>query len=208
MTLGSALHRPLSFGRRGIRALTGRAYGWLLGWRGAFVPVGSRVIGGRRIQVGRGFEAFGPVWIEAVERFAGHHFSPSICIGKNFSASKNLHISAAYRIDIGDDCLFGSNVYVGDNGHGAYGKSLPGMSPDVPPKERALAGSPVLVGHRVWLGDNVVVLAGVTIGDGAVVGANTVVREDVPPGVIAVGSPVRFVKKWDAPTQSWLRVEG
>jgi acetyltransferase-like isoleucine patch superfamily enzyme len=48
-----------------------------------------------------------------------------------------------------------------------------------------------------WLGQNVVVLPGVTIGAGAVVAANSVVREDVPPGSVAAGAPARVVRMLD-----------
>ncbi len=53
---------------------------------------------------------------------------------------------------------------------------------------------PVRIGDRVWLGANVIVLRGVTIGDDVVVGAGSVVTHDLPSGVLAVGSPARVVR--------------
>jgi acetyltransferase-like isoleucine patch superfamily enzyme len=53
----------------------------------------------------------------------------------------------------------------------------------------------VNIGRGVWIGANVTVLPGVTIGDGAVIGAGSLVTKDIPPGVVAVGSPAHAIKK-------------
>ena len=52
----------------------------------------------------------------------------------------------------------------------------------------------VTIGNDVWIGLNVTIMYNVTIGDGAVVGAHTVLREDVPPYAVVVGNPQRIVK--------------
>ena len=57
------------------------------------------------------------------------------------------------------------------------------------------------VGNDVWIGCNVVVLPGVTIGDGAVVAAGSIVTKDVPPYAIVAGSPARVLRyRWDEKT--------
>lgn len=53
---------------------------------------------------------------------------------------------------------------------------------------------PTKVGNDVWIGANVTILRGVTIGDGAVIGANSMVTKDVPPYAIVVGNPARIIK--------------
>ncbi len=54
--------------------------------------------------------------------------------------------------------------------------------------------APVRIGNSVWLGAKVTVLKGVSIGDGAIVGANAVVSSDLPPGAVAVGVPARVMR--------------
>ena len=59
----------------------------------------------------------------------------------------------------------------------------------------ACHGKPVHIGRRVWLGGDVKILEGVTIGDDTVIGAGSIVTKDIPSGVIAVGNPCRVVRQ-------------
>jgi acetyltransferase-like isoleucine patch superfamily enzyme len=52
----------------------------------------------------------------------------------------------------------------------------------------------VYIGKNVWIGDKASIMPGVTIGEGCIVGANTVVTKDVPPYSVVVGSPAKIVK--------------
>ena len=64
--------------------------------------------------------------------------------------------------------------------------------PDI--SEMPLKGD-IIIGNDVWLGQNVTILAGVNIGDGVIIGLNSVVASDIPPYTVAVGNPARVVKK-------------
>jgi acetyltransferase-like isoleucine patch superfamily enzyme len=70
---------------------------------------------------------------------------------------------------------------------------LPGLRID----QQSCGVEPVAIGSDVWLGTGVVVLPGVSIGDGAVVGANSVVTRDVAPMTVVAGVPARFLKTRD-----------
>lgn len=89
------------------------------------------------------------------------------------------------RITLGDNALLGPGVFITANNYGV----LPG----IPIMYQEHQERDVRIGADVWLGYGAVVLPGVTIGDGAVVGASAVVSKDVPAGAIAVGSPCRVV---------------
>ena len=58
---------------------------------------------------------------------------------------------------------------------------------------------PITVGHDVWLGARCIILGGVTIGNGAVVGAGSIVTSDIPPYAVAVGNPARVIRYRFAP---------
>ena len=62
-----------------------------------------------------------------------------------------------------------------------------------------IAHAPVVVSDRVWIGFNVSVLKGVTIGEGAVIGACSVVTQDIPPYALAVGNPARVIRALSPP---------
>jgi carbonic anhydrase/acetyltransferase-like protein (isoleucine patch superfamily) len=110
-------------------------------------------------------------------------------IGDGTGMSGYCVLSAALEVTVGRNVLFGRNVHVADHRHGI---ELPG----VPVRQQPLEDRrPVRIGDGAWLGQNVVVLPGVTIGAGAVVGANSVVREDLPPRSVAVGAPARVVRQ-------------
>lgn len=181
------------FGRAGRSAL-GRLHGALLGWPGAHVPFGSRLYGMENIEVGEDFDSRGPVWIEAVSSYAGQRFSPKITIGARFRSSGGTHIGAVGSIRIGADCLFGRGVTLIDHGHGSYDDPT-GAEFATPPILRELSGrGPIVVGANVWIGENAVILGGVEIGDGAVIGANSVVTHDIPARSIAAGAPARVLR--------------
>ena len=64
-----------------------------------------------------------------------------------------------------------------------------------PEKRANLIPAPIHIGNKVWLGANVTVLPGVTIGDGAIIAAGAVVTKDVPAGAVAAGVPARIIKQ-------------
>jgi lipopolysaccharide O-acetyltransferase len=128
-----------------------------------------------------------------------------ITIGKNVMANYRLHIGCIKKIIIGENTLFGSDCLVIDHSHGDYGK-LSHSSPLIPPSRRELFYAPVVIGSNCWLGDQVSVMPGVSIGDGVVIGAGSVVVKDIPPYSIAVGVPAVVIKKYDFNTKQWHKV--
>ncbi|MGB3684261.1 MAG: DapH/DapD/GlmU-related protein [Ornithinimicrobium sp.] len=68
------------------------------------------------------------------------------------------------------------------------------LEPD-PRRQKWEAAQPITIGDNVWLGGGVIVCPGVSIGADTVVGAGSVVSRDLPPGVLAVGSPARVIRE-------------
>jgi len=127
-------------------------------------------------------------------------------IGCNVQLNDSVHIAAIEEVVIGDFTLIASRVFISDHNHGSYAIQDPLSIPSIPPVLRPLSSSPVYIGKNVWLGEQVCVLPGVTIGDGSIIGANSVVTHDIPPNSIAVGNPARVLKIFDKFTNSWVRV--
>ena len=132
------------------------------------------------------------------QRHEAQTFSPGIQFGHRVSCSGNLVIGAAQRVTIGDDVMFASNVTLLDNFHGFDDAHIPYK---YQPLWRI---APVEVKRGCWIGQNVVIMPGVVIGEMSIVGANSVVTESLPDRVIAVGAPARVIKRWDDDRHEWV----
>ena len=115
------------------------------------------------------------------------NFGGSHChFGNNVYANFNLTLVDDTHIYVGDNTMIGPNVVIATAAH------------PICPELRAEAyqyNLPVHIGKNCWLGAGVIVLPGVTIGDGSVIGAGSVVTKDVPSGVVAVGNPCRVLRE-------------
>ncbi|TGX80042.1 sugar O-acetyltransferase [Palleniella muris] len=113
-------------------------------------------------------------------------FGKHISIGDNFIANFNLTILDEGMVTIGDNVFIGPNCGIYTITHA--------LLPDQR-NEGVMKAAPVTIGSDVWLAANVVVLPGVTIGDGAVIGAGSVVTHDIPSHTLAVGNPCRVLRE-------------
>lgn len=127
----------------------------------------------------------------------------SLVIGKDARIGDYVHINADEKITIGDNVLIASKVFISDASHGIY-KGANQSSPYSNPSLRETITSPVTIGNNVWIGENVVILAGSKIGRGCIIGANTLVNGgEFPDNTIIVGNPARIIKKYDEETNKW-----
>lgn len=111
-----------------------------------------------------------------------------LTIGKRGSFNHNIHFGAAFgEITIGDNVLIGPNVVLRAADH-VFEDSA------TPIKDQGHQGGKISIGSDVWLAANVVVTSGVSIGDGVVVGAGSVVTEDLPEMSVCVGVPAKPIK--------------
>lgn len=106
--------------------------------------------------------------------------------GSGIYANSNLTLVDAGHIYIGDKVMFGPNVTIATASHPI----------DAELRSRGLQyNRDVHIGENAWIGANVVILPGVTIGDNCVIGAGSVVTGDIPEGMVAVGNPCRVLRE-------------
>lgn len=110
-----------------------------------------------------------------------------VTIGEGTYANMNLTLIDDWKITIGRHVLFGPNVTLCTTGHPIH--------PDH--RMDGMYSFPITIGDNVWLGANVIVMPGVTIGATAVIGAGSVVTKDIPANVIAFGSPCKVYRQID-----------
>lgn len=108
-------------------------------------------------------------------------------IGSDVLVNAFSVIGANQSVEIGDHCIFAAYVHITDAAHGVE-------RPEELIKHAPSHSAPVCIEKNVWLGSAVMVMMGVSIGQGSVVGAKALVNCDVPPMSIAHGVPARVVR--------------
>ena len=125
-------------------------------------------------QVDESFCLFPPVYAD---------FGQNIAVGKRVFINEGCCFQDQGGIEIGDDCLIGQQVVFATLNH------------DPAPRRRAnMFAAPIRLGKRVWIGAHATVLAGVTVGDNAIVAAGAVVTKDVPANAVVAGVPARIIR--------------
>jgi acetyltransferase-like isoleucine patch superfamily enzyme len=146
-----------------------------------FVPDGRLVIGDRFIVAGHRSQVTLLVSPGATLR-----------IGDDVGINHGTEIEAWHDVRIGNNTMLAPYVSIID--HDRH---------EIEPGAQMYRG-PVVIGNNVWLCRNVCVMSGVTIGDGSVIGANSVVTKDIPAGVFAAGLPAKVIRQLDLP-EGWVR---
>ncbi|WP_017494976.1 DapH/DapD/GlmU-related protein [Flavobacterium sp. WG21] len=129
-----------------------------------------------------------------------------LSIGNNVQINDYVHIGVSNGVTIGDNTLIASKVFISDHNHGNYSGENQ-SSPYEKPISRILESKEVKIGKNVWIGEFVSILPGVTVGDGAIIGAMSVVTKDVPSNSIVVGSPAKVIKVYNEKEKKWESIK-
>lgn len=108
-------------------------------------------------------------------------------LGDEVGFNYGCYVNGYGGLTIGDRTIFGPYTMIHTANHG--------MDPDRPRIEQGWVKEPVSIGKDCWIGMGAVILPGVTIGDGVIVGAGSVVVKDLPPRTVAVGNPCKVIKQ-------------
>jgi len=162
---------------------------------GATAIVHSTAAGRARIEIGAHTHVDGELLV--------HDYGGEIRIGSYSYVGAGARVWSGERVAIGDHVFIAHNVNIADtNAHQFdateraehYRRTVVGKMPF---EKGTIRTAAVTIGNHAWINFNVAVLKGVTIGEGAIVGACSVVTEDVPPYVLVAGNPARVVRQLD-----------
>lgn len=126
-------------------------------------------------------------------RHVNEDFNPAIIIKSGTNIGDYAHITCVNKIVIGNDVLIGRRVTITDNSHGEFKTEDLLLPPAVRKLHSKTIG--VEINDRVWIGENVVILPGVSIGEGCIIAAGAIVSKDIPPYCIAGGIPAKIIKR-------------
>ncbi len=102
-------------------------------------------------------------------------------------------------VTIGNDIRLAQNITLSGLNHNY-------QDINIPIHQQGVSTAPIRIEDNTWIGANVVVLAGITVGKHSIVAAGSVVTKDVPPYSVAVGNPARIVKQYNFETNLWEKI--
>lgn len=114
-------------------------------------------------------------------------YPQGITLGNNVAITRDVTLDGRGTIEIADDTMIGFESIILTSTHNFNQK-------DVLIRNQGMFDAPVKIGKDVWIGARTIILPGVTVGDGAIIGANSVVTKDVMSNTIVGGIPARFIK--------------
>ena len=165
-------------------------------WSWRFTALGARTtLGAKQLcnnpaiaSVG-GHTMVGDNWVFADLNPSEKSGIPKLKIGDWCRIQHSFQCNVYDNVEIGDYCLFAPRVFISDADH-APDPSVPGIS--LSPNFNS---DPIKIGSGCWLGVNVTVLKGVTIGENSIVAAGSVVTKSFPPNSIIGGVPAKLLKR-------------
>lgn len=161
---------------------------------GTSLPDGLALLGPQHMEIGDRVLIGRYARLEAI----GEDNGVKLRVGTRSRIGPYAHIGAALSLTIGEYVGIASGVLIIDHDHdfrdpreGYYGTGY-------------LLASPIVIKDKAWIGERAIVLKGVTIGEGAIVGAGALVNRDVPAYSIAVGVPAKVVRRFDFELGQWV----
>jgi len=112
----------------------------------------------------------------------------NISFGENVGVARDVVLDGRGGLEIGDNTLIGfeSVIITSSHNHARC---------DIPISEQGMISRPIKIGNNCWIGARVILLPGVTIGNGSIIGASAVVTKDIPDYSIAAGIPCKVIRK-------------
>jgi acetyltransferase-like isoleucine patch superfamily enzyme len=154
--------------------------------QGSRIDWTARVTGPGRIAIGNSCTVGRNCHLKSASDQRGFG-EPNLVLGNNVFLNDGTIVDANYLVVIGDNTMLGPHCMVIDSNHRFN-------DPDRAVTDQGCEYKPVTIGRDCWIGAHSLVLAGVTVGDHSIIGANSTVTHDIPPCSLAVGTPARTVR--------------
>ena len=147
----------------------------------------AKIINPKHISIGNGTRICRYAFIAPIVKYLDQHFSPQIEILEDCYIGHSVHIVCTKKIKIGKNCLIADRVFIADNihGHKDINRSII--------ENNLIEKGEVHIGNGVWIGENACIFGNLTVGEGAIIGANSVVTKSIEPYSINVGIPSRKI---------------
>jgi acetyltransferase-like isoleucine patch superfamily enzyme len=149
------------------------------------------ILSSQYIEISDNFIAGVRFRIEAWDGYYDQKFFSKIKIGNKVIFNTDIHIGCNNKIDIGNNCLFGSRIYITDHHHGVPTPEMLKIAPkDIPLSSKG----PVIIKDNVWVGEGVAIMPNVTDGENSIIATNALVTKDVPANCVDAGVPAKVIK--------------
>ena len=155
-----------------------------------------KIQGHEHISIGRQTYIHKFVWLGA---YKIEDTSPELVISDGVCIGNFNHITCVKKVVIGKNVLTADRVYISDNLHKFSNPNIPILQQGIFVKNE------VKIGEGSWIGENVCII-GASVGKNSIIGANSVVTNDIPDYSIAVGAPARVIKKYNFSTKAWEKI--
>ena len=169
---------------------------------------------GKQVELGTNVSIYGPKYIEigdntkiqsgsriqAVDHYApsGQRFDPHLIIGSRCFIEFHVHIGACYHVEIGNDVMLASGVYISDHQHRYDDTTKPVSCQPVTENGR------IVIGDGCFVGEGACIFSDVVLGKHVVVGANAVVTKSVPSYCVVAGVPGRILRHYSVDLGEWI----
>ncbi len=156
------------------------------------------ILNGNHIYLGNKVHLEKNVTLKFLEEFNEHGYKiPNLRIDDGVFVATGTIIAAAKNIHIKKNTMIGPYCFIGDHDHEYH-------NVNVPIKDQGYINvKDVVIEEGVWIAANATICSGVTIGKNSVVGANSVVVNDVPPFCLVIGAPAKIVKQFNTKSKKW-----
>jgi acetyltransferase-like isoleucine patch superfamily enzyme len=165
----------------------------------SYIGTGKHIKGANHITIGKNTRIRHHASLLCYSANNQQQLTPSLIIGSNVYINSGFKALVAAKLVIEDNVTIANDVSVITENHGLDASTASYLDNDLQVKD-------VIIHQGAWIGENAILLPGVTIGKKSIVGAGSIVTKDIPDYAMAVGNPARVIKKYNPTTKTWEKL--